>query len=273
MKKRIGLCFWTFGPLSFEEKCQIAVEIGVAGVEVEGDLTQSPSELKKILEKYSLLPFSVTPANVDISNTNEEARSSAINYYFELISWAKELGAHRICLHGDVGKIKSSGDVDFDWNLLVDSTKKIISEAEKVNLPIVYEVLNRYENYQVITANEARRLCKEVDNEYLSILLDSYHMNIDEPDPLEALRIAGDKLGIYHLADSNRLGVGEGHANLKDQLDVLDEIGYEGPIIMEMTALGENPFTPVKQGDYLNQLINSYKKSVEFLNKRVPVRY
>lgn len=263
MSRDYGLCLWSFGDISIAEKCEIAKEIGVDGVEVEGDLTQNPVELASMLSTYALKPLSVTPANMDISSVHEETRAEAVRYFINLLSWARDLGADRICLHGDVGKTAGCGDLEKDWELLVDSCKAILNEAAKVKIDVVFEVLNRYENHQVVTAKEALRLIEAVDNPYLFVLLDSYHMNIEEKNPSEALRQAGEKLGIYHAADSNRQAVGNGHADIIKQIKMLREINYTGPIIMEMTAEGPNPFTAVKGENYLHVLTDYYKVSLK----------
>ncbi|WNS78727.1 hypothetical protein RRU94_01905 [Domibacillus sp. DTU_2020_1001157_1_SI_ALB_TIR_016] len=72
MGRDYGLCLWSFGDISVEEKCKLAKEIGVDGVEVQGDLTQDPRELADILSKYELKILSVIPDNVDISSDNKE---------------------------------------------------------------------------------------------------------------------------------------------------------------------------------------------------------
>jgi D-psicose/D-tagatose/L-ribulose 3-epimerase len=267
MSRDYGLCLWTFGDISFEEKCKLAKEIGVNGVEVQGDLSQKPAELKAILNEYDLKILSVTPDNVDISSADEQIRASAVQYFLDLLSWAKELEVERICLHGDVGKTQGCGDLLKDWGLLVNSSTEILKKAEELEIEVVFEVLNRYENYQIVTAKEALRLIDEVGSKNLKILLDAYHMNIEEACPSQALKAAGDKLGVYHIADSNRQGVGDGHSDLKGQIDALHEIGYEGPIIMEMTAEGPNPFTPVKDGNYLDVVVSYYKASLKQLKE------
>jgi len=267
MKRDYGLCLWTFGDIDFEEKCKISKKIGVDGVEVQGDLSQSPEELAAILKKYDLKVLSVTPENVDISSSDENIRASAVQYFLDLISWAKNLGANRICLHGDVGKIHGCGDLTKDWDLLVASTKEIVNKAEEVGLQVVFEVLNRYENHQILTAKEAISLINEVKSDNLYILLDAYHMNIEEACPIQAIKDAGNKLGVYHVADSNRQAIGNGHSDIRGQIKALDEIGFKGPIIMEMVAEGPNPFTPIKHGNYLDVVVNYYKESLRQLKQ------
>jgi sugar phosphate isomerase/epimerase len=74
-------------------------------------------------------------------------------------------------------------------------------------------------------------------------------MNIEEADPAAALRTGGDRIGLYHAADSNRCGVGEGNIDFAAQITALNDIGYRGPIILETNAPGPNPFTPIKGSD------------------------
>lgn len=262
-----GLCLWTFGDLTLEEKCQKAKEIGVDGVEVQGDLTVSPLEIKKTLQKNELKALSVTPDNVDISSIDEQTRQDAVNYFLKLANWAKEVGADRFCIHGKVGVTSLDTTYESHYQLLLDSTKKIVKKAETLDILVVYEVLNRYENYIILTAKEAKRLIRDINSRYLTILLDAYHMNIEEGDNLEALEIAGGDLGVYHVADSNRQGIDNGHANLRSQLSKLKEMNYTGPLIMEMVAEGPNPFTPIKKGDYVSVVTGYYKKSVKVLKE------
>jgi D-psicose/D-tagatose/L-ribulose 3-epimerase len=267
MNRDYGLCLWTFGNISLEEKCKLAKEIGVDGVEVQGDLSQNPAILQALLNKYDLKILSVTPDNVDISSAEEKVRSSAVQYFLDLLDWAQESGAKRICLHGDVGKTQGSGDLLKDWELLVDSSSVVVRKADELGIEVVFEVLNRYENHQIVTAKEALRLIDEVGSENFKVLLDAYHMNIEEACPIQALKDAGEKLGVYHIADSNRQGVGDGHSDLEGQITALHELGYEGPIIMEMVAEGPNPFTPVKDGNYLDIVVSYYKESLKQLRE------
>lgn len=263
--RKYGLCLWTFGDVPLKEKLKLAQEIGVTGVEIEGDLNQDPTNLRSLLKKYNLEILSVTPDNVDISSDDEKVRKNAVKYFLNLLVWAKKVGSPRICLHGYVGKVRGSDEVSDDWSLLVESTKKIMQKAEELEVEVVFEVLNRYENYQIVTAKEASQLIDEVKSILLKVLLDSYHMNIEEASPIEAIKYTNKNLAVYHIADSNRQGIGMGHANLVNQIKALNEIEYTGPIIMEMVAEGPNPFTPIKDKNYINVVKDYYKHSLNKL--------
>jgi sugar phosphate isomerase/epimerase len=110
----------------------------------------------------------------------------------------------------------------------------------------VIEALNRYESHLLNTAAEVSAFVTEVGSDHVGILLDAYHMNIEEADPAAALRLAGERLWLYHAADSNRQGIGRGHTDLGAQLAALVDIGYAGPIILECTAPGPDPFAAIK---------------------------
>jgi len=133
------------------------------------------------------------------------------------------------------------------------------------------EVLNRYEAHLLNTAVEAVEFVGDVGSGSLGILLDAYHMNIEEADPAEAIRCAGDRLWLYHAADSNRQGIGRGHTDFQAQMAALSDAGYVGPIILECTAPGPNPFTPIKDESSLDWLETYLRESRAWLLANAPV--
>ena len=114
-----GLCFWSLGDIPLTQKCEIAQNIGVDGVEIEGNIKENPVNLKNTLESYDLKILSVTPDNVDISSPINNVRELAVQYFLDLIDWAVKVGTQRICLHWEVGKVSGSSDSELDWNNLV----------------------------------------------------------------------------------------------------------------------------------------------------------
>jgi len=82
------------------------VEIGVDGIEMEGDISEDTENIKQLLNKYNLKILSVTPKNVDISSLDSTIRENAIQYYINLLDWARNLEVTRIGYHGDLEKYK-----------------------------------------------------------------------------------------------------------------------------------------------------------------------
>ena len=96
------------------------------------------------------------------------------------------------------------------WENCVNSMKEVTKEAEDCGIQLCIEVLNRFEHFLVNTSEEAVRFVDEVGSPNLKVLLDTYHMNIEEDSFSGAIIGAGDKLGLFHIGESNRRPPGNG---------------------------------------------------------------
>ena len=141
----------------------------------------------------------------------------------------------------------------------------IATRAGEFNLRLALEVLNRYESHLLNTATQAVEFVKEVGAPNVGILLDAYHMNIEEADPVGAILDAGERLFLFHAADSNRQAVGRGHTDFLAQTRALRRVGYTGDVILECTAAGPDPFTPVKGEGWLAEVRQFTKESLRLL--------
>lgn len=266
MTRKIGCCTWIFGAASLQEIAERSRRAGLAGVEIHGDVEGlDPVKARQVLANEGLEVFSITPADADISHPDPSIRDAAIAYYDRLADWAVEFGRPLISCHGQVTRFKPVSSQEEEDALLIDAVKTICAAAQQRSLSVVFEILNRYETHQVRTVDEGLALLESVGAKNLRLLPDAYHMNIEEADPAAALRRGGDRIGLYHAADSNRCGIGEGNTDFAAQMAALDEIEYGGPIILETNAPGPNPFTPDK-GDGFRDIVEAQlARSVERL--------
>lgn len=263
---QLGVCSWTFGDLPLVEIARRVQALGLDGVELLGDLeAYLPHEAGQILEDFGLSVFSLTPADVDLAHPDPATRSEAIDYYLRLLDFAAALDRPLVACHGQVGRVRAIASQAEEYTLFVDAVRQVAERARELGLRLVMEVLNRYEAHLLNTAAEAIRFLADVGSENVGILLDAYHMNIEESDPVQALRQAGGRLWLYHAADSNRQGIGRGHTDFDGQLAALNKIGYQGPIILECTAPGPDPFTPIKGDDWLYWLETYLRESRDWL--------
>jgi D-psicose/D-tagatose/L-ribulose 3-epimerase len=95
------------------------------------------------------------------------------------------------------------------------------------------EVLNRYENNLINTAQQARELIELTNHPAVGIHLDSFHMNIEERCPGDAIRLAGEKLFHFHSSESHRGTPGEGHVEWEEIAKALREVKYDGYAVIE----------------------------------------
>ncbi len=97
--------------------------------------------------------------------------------------------------------------------------------------------MNRYETDLVHTAAAGLELIERVGADNFGLLLDTFHMNIEEADIGESIRACSDRIFHFHVADSNRWYPGAGHLDFASILDELEETGYDGFVSGEFMPL------------------------------------
>jgi D-psicose/D-tagatose/L-ribulose 3-epimerase len=121
--------------------------------------------------------------------------------------------------------------------------RRIASRAESLGITVGLEVVNRYETNIMNTAKEASAYVTELGHENVFIHLDTYHMNIEEPDMIEPVLVAGERLGYVHIGESHRGYLGSGTVDFDAFFRGLALTRYDGPIVFESfssTVVDEN---------------------------------
>ena len=122
-------------------------------------------------------------------------------------------------------------------DLSVAGMKQLLKVAEDNGVLYCCEVVNRFEQYLLNTAEEAVAFMQRLDSPNAKILLDTFHMNIEEDDMVEAIRTAGPYLGHFHTGENNRRTPGTGKLPWKEMAQALKDIHYEGALVMEPFVL------------------------------------
>lgn len=129
---------------------------------------------------------------------------------------------------------------------LREGLRECAAHAAPRGVRLAIEPINRYEADLILTAAEALELCHELAAENVGLLLDTFHMNIEETSLEGAITQAGERLFHFHVADSNRRYPGAGHIRFPALLEVLRQIGYQGYISGEMLPLPD-PITAARE--------------------------
>lgn len=239
---RLGVCTWIFGDLPLPPLARRLKELGLEGVELAGDLSQNPRETRRVLDDQGLAVLSVTPDNVDILHPDRKIREAGVDYYLRLVDWAAELATPLISCHGAVGRIRPESSYAEERKHYVESVQRITRHAHHAGLRVAMELLNRYEAHFLNTVGEGLQFVEEVGLRNAGLLLDAYHLNIEEPDLVHAVWTAGGRLFLFHAADSNRQAPGRGHIDFAGIIRALKGIDYNGDIVFEFTPPGPDPF-------------------------------
>lgn len=201
-------------------------------------------ELRRCAEEYGIrltVGYGPSPEN-NIASPDEAVRKYALEYYKNLFQKMEKIGADLIG-----GALYSCWPIDYskpvdkpgDWARGIEGMAKMGKAAADYGIRTLgLECLNRFENYVLNTAAEGvefvtsvHQLEPKADN--VKVMLDTFHMNIEEQSIGNAIRTAGKLLGHFHTGECNRMVPGEGRTPWREIHDALQEIGYDGSVVME----------------------------------------
>ena len=154
---------------------------------------------------------------------SEEGRAKTVQYVKDTVTMVKELEGYEVSIvPGEVGKVNADATPEEEWQWAVDGLKDVFEHSQKEGIKLAVEPINRFETYFISRAAQAQALADAVSPE-VGVCLDTFHLNIEESDPYEAIRAAGDRLVDLHVADNNRLACGMGSWDWSRVVEILRE--------------------------------------------------
>jgi D-psicose/D-tagatose/L-ribulose 3-epimerase len=173
----------------------------------------------------------------DLAHADPGPRRAAQEYLAWCVELAAEIGAPLVCgpMYSAVGKRRLE-DPDAraaERARAVDGLRRAADHAGQHGVRLALEPLNRYETDLVNTTEQGLELCAEVGAPSLGLLLDTYHMNIEEKSLGEAIRAAGDRIFHFHACENDRGTPGTGHVPWDDVFAALRDVAYTGPVVIE----------------------------------------
>lgn len=168
---------------------------------------------------------------------NIEEQQAAIDYLRSCIEVVAALGSTVLVgpMYSVVGRATYETEWDYrsQWDTVVKHFRDLGRYAQSYGVSLAIEPLNRYETDFINTAEQALEFIDKVDNPAVKIHLDSYHMNIEEKNPADAIMKVGDRLGHFHACGVDRGTPGNDHTNWTKLLTALKAINYTGDIVIE----------------------------------------
>ncbi len=200
--------------------------------------TQELMEMKKMAADAGItLTAGYGPgANENLASANEDVVKNAVAFYTDILKKLEILEIHTLG-----GGIYSYWPVDYtrpidkagDWERSVKNVRTVGKIAGECGVDYCLEVLNRFEGYLLNTCAECKAFVEQVDVPAVKIMLDTFHMNIEEDSMVEAILLAGDRLGHFHVGENNRRLPGKGGMPWYEIGSALRAIGYDKNIVME----------------------------------------
>jgi D-psicose/D-tagatose/L-ribulose 3-epimerase len=223
--------------------CHRAKKCGLDVLEVgAGDLvTMSDAQLEELRTTAKDLGLEISanlgpPKDKDICSADPAIHEAGVKFLCDILDQMVKIDCKIL-----IGALYNSWPYDFVdidkpalWSRAIESLKVVGDEAERLGVTIALEILNRFESCMVNDVEEGIKFVGEIDRPAVKLLLDTFHMNIEEDSIIEAIRKAGPLLGHFHVGEANRRCPGPGGRFDWEEIGkVLKEINYDGYVVME----------------------------------------
>jgi D-psicose/D-tagatose/L-ribulose 3-epimerase len=178
----------------------------------------------------------------DLASADKSAHEAGIAYLLACVKSAEALGARVVGgpLYGAPLVFAGRPPMPCDpserrrrIDAVVEGLKRAGGAAAQAGVRFAVEPLNRFETDIANTARHACEIVEAVSSPAVGVMLDTFHMNMEESDLPRAIRNTGDRLFHFQANENHRGFVGSGHIDWPPILRALVDIGYDGPIVLE----------------------------------------
>jgi D-psicose/D-tagatose/L-ribulose 3-epimerase len=242
---QIGVNAWVWSsPVHTEEFGRLAPLVARMGFDLIEFGIESTSDLdyRRAAEiaKDNGLAVSVCAAmgpDRDLIHPDEAIRTNGMAYVRHCIDAAKTVGAPHVIgpIYSAVGRTWQQTDDERrqDVDLLVRQLGELAKYAGDRGVWLGVEPLNRFETSFINLASQAIEVVDRVDHPACGILLDTFHMNIEERSIGDAIRAAGKRMRHLHACENDRGAPGSGHVPWDEVAQACRDIGFNGPFVIE----------------------------------------
>jgi sugar phosphate isomerase/epimerase len=213
---------------------------GYESIELSGEPAQYPTAATRAaLKEHGIRCWggvTLMLGERNLAARDEGQRARSVDYVKSVLTMVSELDGEILTLvPATVGKVVPDATEAEEWGWVVDATRECFAHAQTVGVRLAIEPLNRFETYFFNRAAQALALADAVGPD-CGVCLDAYHLNMEESDIHDAIRLAGKRLFDFHVADNNRFAAGLGHLDWPRIVATLREIGYDGALTNEFVA-------------------------------------
>jgi D-psicose/D-tagatose/L-ribulose 3-epimerase len=242
---KFGVNAWVWvSPVTSEELEKLAPQVKKMGfdwievpIETIGDLDYTRAA--KIIQDNGL-SVSVCAAmgpDRDLIHSDVAIRENGMSYIRHCVDAAQTLGATNIVgpIYSAVGRVWQSTPDERarDIDLLVKQLSVLAAYAADHGTVLCIEPLNRFETSLINLASQAIEVIDRVASPGCQILLDTFHMNIEEKSLGDAIRATGSRMRHLHTCENDRGAPGTGHIPWSDVATALRDLKYDGPVVIE----------------------------------------
>jgi D-psicose/D-tagatose/L-ribulose 3-epimerase len=173
----------------------------------------------------------------DVSHEQSDRRRGGIDYLRTCIDIAAEVGSPLVSgpMYATTGQARllEPRERAAQWQRAVASLREVAQYADAANVKLAIEPLNRFETDLINTVEQGLALCQAIGVDNVGLMLDTFHMNIEEKNLPTAIRQAGSKIFNFQASENDRGTPGSGHVDWRGVVDALRDTSYTGGIVVE----------------------------------------
>lgn len=182
------------------------------------------------------------PTTADVTSSDPAIRAAGLAHLQRSVRFADAIGARGL-----------AGVVFAPWGAFdiadkpgrtarsAETLARVGPDLEEYGIDLGIEALNRFETDLVNTAAEATALAEATGSDRIGVLLDTFHMNMEEKDIRGAIAATGPRLKHFHVSDNDRGVPGSGHVPWAEVREGLRDAGHDGWIVAEMFVTTGTP--------------------------------
>ena len=244
MRRKIGISSFVWvSPFQMETLNQLAHAKSL-GFDIYEIAVEDPNviDIEKVQQEAQRVGIEATICGAfgetrDISSPVEAYREEGIKYIRTLIDMAAVCKSPYVAgpMYAAVGRTRQATleEKREQTAYAVENLKRVADYAAKRNVALALEPLNRFETDFMNTVEQGLELLEKVGYDNAGFLLDTFHMNIEEKSLPAAIRMAKGKIFDFHSCANDRGTPGEDHFDWHAIAAALDDVGYQGPVIIE----------------------------------------
>jgi D-psicose/D-tagatose/L-ribulose 3-epimerase len=217
---------------------------GYDGVEIpifEGGISHF-RELARMLDDIGLERTAVSAMGDPALNLigDDTARARGVDFMRSTLDKTKALGATLICgpLHSTLGHFSGEGPSEEEIARSVSSQRLIGNHAAGLGITVALEALNRFECYLVNTMESLSNHLAQISHPNIRAMYDTFHANIEETRPVEALMQHAEIIAHIHISENDRGVPGRGNIPWRETYAAIAKSGYDGWLTIESFGRG-----------------------------------
>jgi D-psicose/D-tagatose/L-ribulose 3-epimerase len=244
MKFGVNTWVWT-APITVSELEVLAPKIAKMGfnhieLPIDEPKDMDFKKMKEIIHQAGIFSISFCAAmspERDLLDADPKVRQTGLDYLKACVDGLAIVGGTNLVgpFYSAVGRTwqQSAEEREHDIQILVAILTDLADYASKKGVLLGLEPINRFETSFINTAEQALEVVTRVNHPALNIMLDTFHMNIEENSLGDAIRLVGPRLIQVHSNENNRGTPGAGHVPWQEIAQALKDVHFDGIFVIE----------------------------------------